>query len=127
MSENNNVENLEQEEKQITEQEIKDTVESLRDYLPKLHDGLLYIVEKYRGGQNGEAHKSLVDATEGINWVIDVISILFPDKIDFPSVNAVLRNLVDGIENQDTQNIADVIEHEVLELVVNWQQIFNAK
>ncbi len=121
MSENN-VENLEQVETPITEQDIKETIESLVNYLPKLYDGMRWIGEKFREGRHQQVRKQLFDAVEGLNWSIDVISILFPDKINFVVVNEALRNLIEGIENQDVSNVADVIEYEILDIISTWQQ-----
>ncbi len=108
---------------EVNEEEV---LESLREYLPKLNSGLNYILEKYRNSQNEQADLAMVDATEGLKWVVDVMQIIYPDEMHMDELNETFGTLVEALENKDTSTIADVIEYELFDLVKIWSNICNS-
>ncbi len=112
-------------EVKLTQQEQDElnaeVLESLKDYLPKLYSGLEYIQEKCHNNQVEQVDAALIDALEGIKWVIDVMVVLHPEAINYGQVNEVLTNLLDAMENNDKGTLGDVIEYELLDMVKEWQ------
>ncbi len=107
----------------VNEEEV---IESLREYLPKLHNGLAYILDKYRTGHVEQADSAMPDAIEGLKWVVDVMEIIYPEEMHMESLNETFGSLLDAMENKDVGTIADVIEFEIFDLVKIWSNICNS-
>lgn len=103
-------------------EDIIEVRNDLMKYLPKLEKGLMAILNKFKNEKESKAFSELTDALEGFTWILNVAQIIEPDLIDIFEFNDILETLLDAIENKDIETISDVIEFELIDLVIQWQE-----
>ncbi len=119
MTEQNNEQN---------EQLIYESVESLKEYLPKLIQGIEKVLEYIEVKDEKEAFTLLVQVIEGLQWSFEVAILTAPtfDRlgmiVDQEHILNILNELVSAIQNRDLILMSDLLEYEILEVLRLWQK-----
>lgn len=82
--------------------------------------------ENIRGGKIEDGYQSVAVMTEGIEWLIGVITVnseVLIEKIDVMKLNDIIREMIESIENGDNGLLGDLLEYEILEILTEWQSI----
>ena len=107
-----------------------EALQTANEYMEKLVDGMNQCIQFYRVGDIGSANHYLLLIIDGLEWLLDVIRLtqdIRKKPIDIESFRQILTEIVEALENSDTTLIADLLEYEVLEQVVSWQEIIGSE
>ncbi len=87
---------------------------SLKQYLPKLIEGIGAMSEHFHSGQYGEGEKLLVQVNEGLEWVMKAYTGIPGFEIEkIQGINAFLGEIVNALTVKDYVLIADLFEYEI--------------
>ncbi|OEH86731.1 hypothetical protein BHU72_00185 [Desulfuribacillus stibiiarsenatis] len=115
----------------VNKQLIDESIESFREYLPKLIKGSEQVLEYFQSQQDGEAFSTLVYVIEGLQWTLDLVSLISPHLeskgiiIEESRITEVMNDFHQALENQDLVLISDILEYEVLEILREWLNSLN--
>ena len=101
-----------------------ETLATALDYIPRLNKGIAEAVTAYREGNDAGAYELLVQIIDGLNWLLDVIQLTKAAQktpIDLEGIEDLLSEMIEGLENQDSVLLADLLEYELLEKTQGWQ------
>jgi hypothetical protein len=96
---------------------IYETQESFYDYMERVARGSETIANYLREDKVGEAMQLIVQFSEGVAWLIQVI-LLMKDhhcyiKVNPSQMNEFLVEINEGLERQDYVIVADMFEYEI--------------
>mgnify|MGYP000955724048 CR=1 FL=1 len=100
-----------------------ETLNSVYDYLPNLYKGIVEIGNLFAGGNHAEGYYQLQLALEGLRWVTEALSLTKEaqkEEIDVSPLAEIVKQLIEGIENNDPIAIWDLLEYETLPLLEAW-------
>lgn len=96
---------------------IYDTQESFYDYLEKVVEGTQKISDYLREDKIGEALQLIIQFSEGVSWITQVITLMrehdFYIDINLGHLNEFLTEVNEGIERKDYVIVADMFEYEI--------------
>ena len=99
------------------EQLVKETMESCREYIPKLIETVSKIALYIQGGNEATGIRLIPPVFEGLLWVIDAVQGIqrhgFLEEIDLPDIIRHLKDLEHALEIRDHVLIADLFEYEI--------------
>jgi len=101
---------------------------SLQEYLVRFMGGLKEIVLLFQQGEEQKSLEQMLDIIEGLAWISEAISLtqeLYVTKLDIGRINEFLNQLNFALENSDTVQIADIIEYEIIPIVTEWNEVIN--
>lgn len=101
---------------------------SLQEYLIRFMGGLNEIVLLFQQGEEQKSLEQMLDVIEGLAWISEAISLtqeLYSTKLDIGKINEFLIQLNEALENNDTVQIADIIEYEIIPIVAEWNEVIN--
>lgn len=113
---------------------ISESIETSKEYLPRLTNGMDRVVELLRKGQRGEANALFSEATEGLEWLSTVIETIFRlpqlstvrkdygEKLE--EFRTIIKNLMNAFLEQDFVLTGDIIEYELTENLEYWLDVF---
>ncbi|OOB79330.1 MAG: hypothetical protein BEN19_07885 [Epulopiscium sp. Nuni2H_MBin003] len=116
---------MEMDKQAILEEKKEEAIESLKEYLPNLENGLIYILNQFHSKDYAGANKTIIEALEGIKWVLDIMIVTNPQDLDAENINDILNAFIDAMENDDKETIVDIIEYELIDLVKEWNNIIS--
>ena len=105
------------------EQLVKETLISLKDYLDRLVPAVEEMSEYFVKQQESEGLKILVQAIEGLQWTMEVVTHTKPTletygiEVDELRLQEVFGELTDALQNQDYVLVSDLIQYEILEFL----------
>lgn len=112
---------------QNTDDLIKETLEEIDSYLPRLKNGCLNTANFFRNGEFKKANNKLQLILDGINWYIEstnnIVNLLKNKdlknevKDNLILLNNFLEELYEAQENEDNILIADILEFEIVEFI----------
>lgn len=106
------------------EELVKETLESLTDYLPRLIIGCQKIAEQFHSADEATAMQSLPNALEGLEWVIQVVSELQKfgvlAEFDLARITSHFPELESALVNRDYILIGDLLEYEIVPVLEEW-------
>lgn len=106
---------------------VADTLNTLSEYLVRLDSGIRKAVDSFRSQREGEGLELLMQIIEGVDWCVQVITrteYLFKNNgIDIynSNINDKLKDLENSLKNEDYVFAADLLEYEMIDVIVNWQ------
>ena len=112
----------------IMEQELKELLDSLKEYLPKLIVACDNVAEEIKFGDKEKGYATLADIFEGLSWVyeaFDSIARAVPEKVNefnWLRETGYLGELERALTVQDEVLLADLIVYEVREAMVEAQK-----
>jgi hypothetical protein len=94
------------------------------EYIGKLIDGIHTAVTKYQGGYESEGTKWTVQIADGLNWLIEALTLTADaqiEKIDISLLNPYLLEVNEALENTDYVLLADLLNYEILPILEEWE------
>lgn len=107
-----------------------EVLQTANEYMERLIDGINQCIEYYRVGELGSANQQILLVIDGLEWVIKVIELtqdLRERPIEIIELQGILSEVVEGMKNSDITLIADLLEYEVIEQVINWKEIIESE
>lgn len=107
----------------------KETIESLKEYIPNLQRGLSQVTEELKGERKEDTDEYLRMNIDGLNWVIEAyngtVSSVDPEKtkIDVASLEEGVEKLSKSFMAKEDAGIAESIEKYMLPFL---EQFMNA-
>jgi hypothetical protein len=96
---------------------IYETQDSFYQYIQRLAVGTQTIADYLREDKIGEAMQLIVQFSEGVSWLAQVIVLMSKHRyyidIDPSKINEFLMQINDGLERQDYVIVADMFEYEI--------------
>jgi len=96
---------------------IYETQDSFYEYITRVANGTEIIADYLREDKVGEAMQLIVQFSEGVTWLIQVILLMRENyyyiNIDPSQLNQFLIEVNDGLERQDYVIVADMFEYEI--------------
>lgn len=96
---------------------IHETQVSFYDYIERVAEGAQTIADYLREDRIGEAMQLIVQFSEGISWLSQVIVLMQEHRyyidVEPSKMNEFLIEINDGLERQDYVIVADMFEYEI--------------
>lgn len=103
---------------------INDTLQSLKEFLPKISDTCLGIANDLRVDNETDALIKIKQFIEALEWSIQAINgiktLNYPLKIETSKINEYLIETQEGLEVNDLIIIADMFEYELYPGIKSW-------
>ncbi len=96
------------------------------EYIEKLNNGIMQTASYYRNGELAKGYKYVEMITEGMEWVIDVITLtqdVLIREVKVDCIRDLISEYIEAMENEDTVLMADLLEYEMLEEMQGWREI----
>lgn len=108
---------------------IVETINSIKDYMPKLIVGCNNTIENLQRGNEAVALQALPGIVEGLEWVLEAISGLKAigqlKEVQLVELTKHFQDLVSSLELNDYVLLADILDYEVSPVLNNWLQIIS--
>lgn len=96
---------------------ILETIESIREYVPKLIEAHHKLIQFFREENSLKAFELFPAYTKGLDWMIQAIVLINKQTpffyVDIDSINHFLNEINAGIRNKDLVLVADILEYEI--------------
>ncbi|WP_019153837.1 hypothetical protein [Robertmurraya massiliosenegalensis] len=96
---------------------IFETQQSFYEYINNVSNGSQEISDALREDRIGESLGMIIQFTEGVGWISQVISLMQEQNyfidIDTSQIHEFLEEINDGLEIQDFIVVADMFEYEI--------------
>ena len=94
----------------------KELLNDIKDYVKRIDSSLENFIEEIRKTNN---ITNLADLIEGLVYTFRGIELLNIENIDISveDLNENINEILDGMENQDFNLIADILEYEIMEKI----------
>ncbi|NPV42744.1 MAG: hypothetical protein HPY70_01990 [Firmicutes bacterium] len=104
------------------EEIIEESIETAKEYLPKLKAGLYEMVKLFHEGKDQEAVSLFVTAVDGLEWLNSFLkgmrlANLETDSKKITSYPQIMKDLLDAWERQDFLLVSDILEYELIPLI----------
>ncbi len=109
----------------MDQEEKMELLETAKEYVPNLIEGITFSVEQLREDNVNEALKTLQLVMDGLSWCATAITNLVPD-ISLQEINEQIKEVVEAIENQDYVYLSDLLEYEIMKIVEEWESLLNS-
>lgn len=98
---------------------IEEVVSHYNNYISKIPNGCIYIINEFKNGDVLNAMKAIADLSEGIDWLFKAKNFLTSKSynIEFNEneLHQILQEVNKFLEKEDYYTVAEVFEYEVLE------------
>lgn len=109
---------------------LRETIESLIEYIPKMINGCQNTVENLQGGNEAVAVQLLPDIVEGLEWILQALSGLRDNgkflNIELSSLTKHFHEMVNALELRDYVLLADLLDYEIVPVLEDWLLIINS-
>ncbi|MCT4585613.1 MAG: hypothetical protein N4A54_11860 [Peptostreptococcaceae bacterium] len=93
-------------------------------YIDNVERGIDEIVEDLVSEGGVKAKQMLPDLVEGLQWISSILKATTQlHSINYEELNDVYKDLLEAFSNDDTILISDLLEYEIKEKLLNWQEI----
>ncbi|WP_335378488.1 hypothetical protein [Bacillus sp. JJ1122] len=103
---------------------INETLQSLKDYIPKLLNANEQITELLQTDNEIEAFNLFLPVIEGLEWVAEALNSMQKlqqiEGFDTSGINNILQEVNKALEIRDFVLIADLFEYEINPILLNW-------
>jgi phosphopantothenoylcysteine synthetase/decarboxylase len=105
---------------------IQNNINFLKEYIPKLIAGIEKEVDLLIKNDETLAFDLFQNIAEGLEWTIRSISSLenfgYINDLKLDEMNKVLHEVEESFQKKDFVLLADLLEYEVAEILVYWQE-----
>lgn len=105
---------------------IKDNINFLNEYIPKLINAIEREVENLIANNETEAFRLLPNIFEGMEWTVRAINSIqelgFIEGIDLDNINSILEELSQAFQRKDYVLISDLFQYEIIEILLDWNE-----
>lgn len=106
------------------QQLIYETIESIKEFLPKVSETCLLITKQVRTDNESQAMGHINEFIEAVEWLIQAINGIktlgYPLNIETMEINEYLLETKEGLEVNDLVLIADMFEYELHPIFEDW-------
>ena len=102
---------------------MKETVEEINAYLPKMIQGIELFVEHVMQSKEIEAQKLLTNIFEGLEWIVQAVHLtreMQPENVQEQELVEKFPLLIDAYENKDFLLMSDVLDYEIKPILEKW-------
>ena len=102
---------------------MKETVEEINAYLPKMIQGIELFVEHVMQSKEIEAQKLLTNIFEGLEWIVQAVHLtreMQPENVQEQELVEKFPLLIDAYENKDFLLMSDVLDYEIKPVLEKW-------
>lgn len=103
---------------------LKETIESLEDYLPRIIKGSKEISYNLTGGNEASAISAMPEYVEGIQWIYEALAGIqnsgFLREINLLALQTHFKEVVESLEIGDHVLLADILEYEITPIMETW-------
>jgi hypothetical protein len=96
---------------------IKETIESIKEYTPKLIDATTQITEYLQTENDFDALQLIIQVSEGIDWLMQAVNHIQNLKgvqiVDTEELASKLKEVNEALEARDFVLTADLFEYEI--------------
>lgn len=105
------------------EKDVLELRETLIGYLSRMEDTVPEITSLYRSGKLQEAKGQMLLLAEGLKWVSDAVELTKTyHQLSAVSIEKILRELIESLENGDMLMTADLLEYELIPHINDWRE-----
>lgn len=107
---------------------MEDKINSLKtayQYIDSLKSGINLSVENFQNNNRKEATEIVVQLAEGLEWLINVLTLtedIQKEKIDVNKILENINSINEAFENEDYILISDILEYEILSILEEYQK-----
>ena len=97
-----------------------EVLKTTNEYLTKLENAILNIIEKIESGNEMEGIKDIALVADGIGWVLDAVNSTKPvqkQEIEFEDINEFISEIIESVENEDYVLTGDLLNYEILPIL----------
>jgi hypothetical protein len=109
---------------------VVETLESLKEYIPKMVIGCQSTVENLQGGNEAVALQLLPAIIEGFEWILQAISGLQDNgqllDIELSNLSQHFQEMLNALEIGDYVLLADLLDYEIVPVMETWLAIINS-
>lgn len=109
--------------------EKMEALKSAKEYLPKLIGGVDTIVELSQSGEYSKAAQTILEASEGFQWIIDLMKLTKDElkkEVDESELVEKFAEIVEALENEDHILVSDLFEYEVKPILEDYLNAITA-
>jgi len=102
---------------------VKETIEEVKNYLPKMIKGIDLFVSYIIQSRDDEAHMLLTDIFNGLDWIVEAIYLtnkIQEGLLKEKELVEKLPLLMDAYENQDLVLVSDILDYEIKPILEKW-------
>lgn len=111
------------------DQIVFETLESSKNYFPKLIDGINKMIDSFQKGEEQDGMGMLVHIFEGMEWVTAVVVKLQGFGIGTTIILNELTNHFSELEQvllyKDYTTVTDLFQYEIVPVLERWQEELN--
>lgn len=103
--------------------EKREVLKSGYDYIEALYLGIKQVTEHFKEGQSMKGQSMLAQILEGLNWLVEVISLtkdIQVEVIDIEELIPMLSEIIEGLQNNDEVLINDILQYEIAPILEAW-------
>lgn len=108
---------------------VNETIESLRDYIPKLISAGQELVNNLQSGNEAKAFSAMPQIIEGLEWAFQAVEGIKKlgkaREIELTDVNSKFNEVINALEVKDYVLLADLFEYEIIPILENWLENIN--
>lgn len=103
---------------------IKETLDSCREYIPRLLAAVYAVARDMQSGNEAEGIRLMPEIFDGLQWVIAAVRGMqqngFPLEIDLAELSRCFEQLEKALAIKDYVLLADIFEYEIGPVLDDW-------
>lgn len=99
-----------------------EVLQTANDYMNKLKDGIVNLANMIQEGKEQEAITIIPQVVDGIEWVVQVITLtkeVQKNEFGVEGLNDQLQEIIEALENEDYILVGDLFNYEILPILEN--------
>jgi hypothetical protein len=106
---------------------MEEKIEALQtayEYIPKLNDAIAQVTGLFTEKKATRAYHLLTQIIDGVQWVLEALDLTSEvqlEKIDTQQLKGILKEFIEGMENDDHILICDMLQYEMTPILQEWQ------
>ncbi|MGG7174133.1 hypothetical protein ACQPV1_12490 [Clostridium neonatale] len=97
-----------------------EVLQTANDYMNNLKDGIVNLANMIQEGKEQEAITIIPQVVDGIEWVVQVITLtkeVQKNEIGVEALNDQLQEIIEALENEDYILVGDLFNYEILPIL----------
>lgn len=97
-----------------------EVLQTANDYMNNLKDGIVNLANMIQEGKEQEAITIIPQIVDGIEWVVQVITLtkeVQKNEIGVEALNDQLQEIIEALENEDYILVGDLFNYEILPIL----------
>lgn len=97
-----------------------EVLQTANDYMNNLKDGIVNLANMIQEGKEQEAITIIPQVVDGIEWIVQVITLtkeVQKNEIGVEALNDQLQEIIEALENEDYILVGDLFNYEILPIL----------